>query len=132
MRVGFTNGCFDVLHVGHIKMFNYIKRHCDFLVVGIDSDKRVSSNKGPTRPFNNQTDRKFMLKSLRAVDEVFIFNNQEGLENLVKMINPDIMIVGSDYENKKVIGSEYAKELKFFRRINGYSTTSILEDTINR
>tara|TARA_B100000927_G_C16140137_1_gene339022 strand:+ start:171 stop:512 length:342 start_codon:yes stop_codon:yes gene_type:complete len=113
-------------------MFNYIKRHCDFLVVGIDSDKRVSSNKGPTRPFNNQTDRKFMLKSLRAVDEVFIFNNQEGLENLVKMINPDIMIVGSDYENKKVIGSEYAKELKFFRRINGYSTTNILEDTINR
>jgi len=132
MKVGFTNGCFDVLHIGHIKMLNYIKNQCDFLVVGIDSDSRVSKNKGPERPFNCQGDRKLMLKSLKSVDEVFIFNTEEALENLVKLISPDLMVVGSDYEEKRVVGSQHAKELKFFRRIDGYSTTKILENIANR
>jgi len=132
MKVGFTNGCFDVLHVGHIKMLDYIKNQCDFLVVGIDSDSRVSKNKGPERPFNSQGDRKLMLKSLKSVDEVFIFNTEEALENLVKLINPDLMVVGSDYEERRVVGSQHAKELKFFRRIDGYSTTKILQNIAGR
>ena len=132
MRIGFTNGCFDVLHVGHIELFSFARSMCDKLIVAIDADERVKESKGPSRPFNKVSDRKRMLESIRDIDEVRIFSTSEELENLVREVSPDIMVVGSDYEGRKVIGREYAKELKFFRRIDGHSTTKILEDTLNR
>jgi len=128
-NIGFTNGCFDVLHIGHIKLFEFVKQHSSHLVVAIDSDRRVKSLKGENRPFNNQQDRVYMLKSLEAVDEVVIFNSEQDLRELVKKYSPDIMVVGSDYKNREVIGSEHAKELKFFERIDGYSTTKIIESS---
>jgi D-beta-D-heptose 7-phosphate kinase/D-beta-D-heptose 1-phosphate adenosyltransferase len=128
----FVNGCFDVLHPGHIHLFNFAKSHGKILYVGIDSDKRVKELKGPTRPIHNQEERKFLLENIKAIDEVFIFNSEEELTHLVKFIKPDIMIVGSDYRNKRVIGSEYAKELKFFGRIDEYSTTKIIQSITNR
>lgn len=131
MRVGFVNGCFDVLHVGHVRLFEYAKSMCDRLIVAIDSDDRVRSNKGPKRPHNKLSDRALMLSSLRHVDEVKSFSTDEELISLVRNISPDIMVVGSDYIDKKVIGAEYAKELKFFGRIDGYSTTDILESSIS-
>ena len=132
MRIGFVNGCFDILHVGHIALFNYCKSVCDYLIVGIDSDERVKRNKGPNRPFNASEDRMTMLRSIRYVDEVRVFSTDAELTNLVMYISPDVMVVGSDWEGKNVIGSEYAKELKFFRRLDGYSTTKILENTLDR
>ena len=132
MRVGFVNGCFDILHVGHIRMFEFAKSLCDYLVVAIDSDDRIRSNKGPKRPFNCVEDRKIMLTSLRYIDEVKSFSTDEELTSLVKSVAPDIMVVGDDYINKRVIGSEHAKELKFYRKIDGYSTTKILESSIGR
>lgn len=132
MKKVFVNGCFDCIHRGHIHLLNYAKSLGDILYVGIDSDKRVKQLKGLTRPIHNQEDRKFLLENLKAVNRVLIFNTDEELENLVKIIEPDIMIVGSDYQNKRVIGSEYAKELKFFERIDGYSTTKIIQSIINR
>ena len=132
MRVGFVNGCFDLLHVGHIEMLEYAKSMCDHLVVAVDTDERVAQSKGPTRPFNNANDRQRMLIALKAVDETACFATDEELIAAVQRYSPDIMVVGSDWEGKKVIGSEHAKELKFYRKIDGYSTTKILEHSFSR
>ena len=132
MKVGFVNGCFDVLHVGHIRMLNFAKENCDFLIVGIDSDQRVKELKGKTRPINNQKDRKEFLLSLKSVDDVFYFASEQALIDLIKLVSPDIMVVGSDYRDKNVVGSEYAKKLIFFERIEGYSTSKIVKDFGNR
>jgi rfaE bifunctional protein nucleotidyltransferase chain/domain len=121
------NGCFDILHRGHMEMFKFAKDFEGTVVVGIDSDSRVRELKGETRPINNQDDRKFFLECIKYVDKVVIFKNEVQLEDFILSHDPDIMIVGSDYKNKPVIGSQYAKKLVFFDRIGGYSTTNILE-----
>lgn len=128
----FTNGCFDVLHRGHLELFKYAKSLGDVLVVGVDSDEKVKADKGEKRPCNELLDRIEMLESLRYIDKVYSFGTTEGLELLVKHISPDIMVIGSDWRGKKVIGEQYAKELKFFERIDGYSTTKIIENIGNR
>ena len=110
----FTNGCFDILHRGHIELFKYAKSLGDRLVVGVDSDDKVKKDKGSTRPRNRLEDRVFMLESIRYIDEVYSFNDAKGLENLVVMISPDVMVIGSDWLGKKVVGQKYAKELNFF------------------
>ncbi len=132
MKKIFVNGTFDVLHTGHLLLFEYAKSFGDYLIVAIDSDERVKEKKGPTRPINSLEDRAFMLSNLHHVDEVRTFGSDMDLKNLVKYYKPDIMIVGSDWKGKPVIGSEYAKELKFFDRINEYSTTKTIENIINR
>jgi len=124
------NGCFDVLHPGHIRMFEFArslasdKQSC--IKVGIDSDKRVKLLKGSSRPIFDQRERYKMLSALRDVDEVVVFGSDEALEDQIKMYQPDIMIVGSDYKEKKVIGSEFAKKLVFFERDLKYSTSNIV------
>ena len=105
MKNIFVNGCFDILHVGHIELLNYAKSFGNNLTVGIDSDCRVKKLKGENRPFNNQEDRKKMLLALKSVDYVKIFYSDEDLKNLINYISPDIMIVGIEYKNNKVIGS---------------------------
>jgi D-beta-D-heptose 7-phosphate kinase/D-beta-D-heptose 1-phosphate adenosyltransferase len=132
MKKVFVNGTFDIIHRLHIELLNHAKSQGDILYVAIDSDERVKQLKGPTRPIHSQEDRKFLLENLKAVNRVLIFNTDEELTNLVKIIEPDIMIVGSDYQNKRVIGSQYTKELKFFERIDEYSTTKIIQSIINR
>ena len=127
-KVGFINGCFDVLHVGHARMLRFAKDKCDFLIVGIDSDSRVKELKGESRPINNQKDRAEMLLEMECVDDVKVFSSSKELTDLIKAINPDIMVVGSDYKNKTVIGSENAKKLLFFERIEGYSTTETVKN----
>ena len=128
MKKVWVNGCFDVLHRGHIELFKFAKSHGKFLIVGIDSDKRIKELKGDNRPFNNQEDRRFFLESIKFIDHVEIFNTEEELKQKINWFSPDVMIVGSDYKNKRVVGSEHAKELLFFDRIGGYSTTKILEN----
>ncbi len=132
MKRGFINGCFDILHIGHIELFRFAKTRCDWLTVALDADDRVASMKGPERPFNSLKDRQTMLMALMHVNEVRSFSTDSELENMIKGMNPDVMIVGSDWEGKKVIGGEHAKELLYFRRIDGYSTTKILENTADR
>ncbi len=132
MKKVFVNGCFDLLTSAHLELLNYAKSQGDVLYVGIDSDTRVKQLKGPTRPIHSQEDRKFLLENLKAVDQVFIFHTEDELTGLVKSIEPDIMIVGSDWKDKSVIGSQHAAELKFFDRIDGYSTTQIIQSIIDR
>ena len=128
----FVNGTFDLLHRGHIELLNYAQTQGGHVCVGIDTDDRVREKKGPTRPIHNQEERKFFLESLKAVDEVRFFSNDKELEGLVKSYQPDIMIVGSDWKGKSVIGSYWAAKLIFFDRIGEYATTKTIEDIINR
>lgn len=132
MKKVFVNGTFDILHRGHLELLNYAKSLGDFLYVAIDTDERVKEKKGLSRPVNTLNERLFMLENLKAVDCVMHFSSDESLEGLVKIIKPDIMVVGSDWKNKSVIGSYYAAELKFFDRINEYSSTKIIQSIINR
>jgi rfaE bifunctional protein nucleotidyltransferase chain/domain len=128
MRKIWTNGCFDILHRGHLEMFQYAKSLGEYLIVGIDTDEKVKMDKGPERPYNCLDDRRFMLESIKYIDEVIVFNSSEELENLIKLNQPDMMVLGSDWKGKKVVGQQHARELRFFDRIGSYSTTNILEN----
>lgn len=132
MKKIFVNGTFDVLHRGHLELLNYAKSLGDILYVAIDIDERVREKKGSSRPVNSLEERTFMLQNLKAVDIVLFFASDCQLEGIVKIIKPDIMLVGSDWKDKPVIGSQYAKELKFFDRIDEYSSTKIIQGIINR
>lgn len=131
MKKVFVNGTFDILHPGHMKLITFASNCGDYLKIAIDSDKRVKQLKGETRPINNEITRSTMLFHVKGVDEVSIFDNEEDLIETVRTYEPDIMIVGSDYRNKRVIGSEYAKELIFFDRIEEYSSTKVIEKIQN-
>ena len=128
----FVNGTFDILHLGHLALLNYARSLGDKLFVAIDSDERVKQLKGPTRPIYDVFQRKTMLLNLKAVDEVEVFGSDEELEMWIKQIKPAIMVVGSDWRNKTVIGSQYAKRLEFFERIDDYSSTKTISNIINR
>lgn len=132
MKKVFVNGTFDVLHPAHIMLLNYAKSEGDYLHVAIDADARVKEKKGESRPIFNQEERKFFLMNLKAVDNVSLFSTDEELENTIRDYAPDIMIVGSDWKGKPVIGSQFAKELKFYDRIEKYSTTATLQTIIDR
>jgi D-beta-D-heptose 7-phosphate kinase/D-beta-D-heptose 1-phosphate adenosyltransferase len=127
MKVVWTNGCFDILHRGHIELFKFCKEHGDLLVVGIDTDERVKESKGPDRPFNNEEDRSFFLESIKYIDKVVMFSTDEELGQRLVEHNVDIMIVGSDWKGKRVVGQEKVNKVLFFDRIGTYSTTNILE-----
>lgn len=120
-----VNGTFDVLHYGHLKLLEFASSFGE-LRVGIDTDKRVRELKGDNRPFNSTENRKFFLESIKFVKEVVIFDSREELISKVKEYQPDIMIIGEDYKDQIVYGSEYAKKLIFFEKIPEISTSKIL------
>jgi rfaE bifunctional protein nucleotidyltransferase chain/domain len=128
-----VNGTFDVLHVGHLRMLKYAKDiKNSYVLVLIDSDERVRELKGKDRPINNQAERKEMLEALRFVDEVKIFNTSDELVNFIKDFNTEVMVKGSDYKGKPIIGSEHCKEIRFYDYVNGYSTTNKIQNIVNR
>ena len=131
-RKVFVNGTFDLLHRGHLELLNYAKSMGEYVCVGIDTDDRVKQKKGSSRPIHNQEERKFFLENLKSVDEVRFFSNDWELKNLVKSFEPDIMIVGSDWKGKSVIGSYYAAKLVFFDRVGDYATTETVQSIIDR
>ena len=122
-----VNGCFDVLHRGHFELLNYAKSLGTMLIVGIDTDRKVRADKGPDRPIYPLEDREYQLRSLKAVDVIHTFDSRQELEDLIKTINPDILVVGSDWKNGDVVGREYAKKVEFFDRIGEYSTTQTIQ-----
>ena len=126
-KLVWTIGWFDILHIGHIELFKYAKQQGTKLYVGIDSDEKVKEDKGPNRPFNTLDDRVNMLEAIKYIDKVFVFDNRDHLEWLIETTSPDVMVIGGDWKGKTVVGEQHTKELKFFDRIPGYSTTNILE-----
>ncbi len=125
-KVVFTNGCFDILHVGHVKYLQIAKSFGDVLIVGLNSDKSVSRLKGPTRPINIADDRAYLLAALEAVDFVVPFE-QDTPHDLIKMIKPNTLVKGGDYEGKKVVGSEFSDELRLVDFVDGKSTTKTIQ-----
>ena len=125
-RTIWTNGCFDVLHIGHIKMLEFAKSLGDKLVVGIDTDIRVKESKGSTRPVNLQDNRKEMLMSIKFVDEVVIFDSDLSLTEEIGKSGASVIVVGSEYKDRVVIGSHLAGVV-YFDRLKEFSTTSLIE-----
>lgn len=127
-----VNGTFDIVHTGHINLLNYAKSLGDHLVVCIDSDRRVSELKGPHRPINNVSDRKFLLENLKAVDQVWVFDTDAALESLLMNYSPHYMVKGSDYKGLPYIGEKFCEKTVYYDRIEEYSTTNIIKSITNR
>ena len=125
-KVVFTNGCFDILHVGHVKYLQEAKSFGDILIVGLNSDASVSRLKGPARPVNIVEDRAYLLAALEAVDFVVPFEEDTPYA-LIEMIKPDTLVKGGDYEGKSVVGTEFALELKLVDFVDGKSTTKTIQ-----
>jgi D-beta-D-heptose 7-phosphate kinase/D-beta-D-heptose 1-phosphate adenosyltransferase len=121
----FTNGCFDLLHVGHIRLLQFAKDCGDYLVVGINSDESVKKLKGENRPIVWEQDRKEILQAIRWVDDVIIFNDYTPYE-LIKNIQPDIIVKGEDWKGKRVVGEDIA-HVMFFPFVQGHSTTNLVD-----
>ena len=127
MKTVFVNGTFDILHPGHIELFKVAKSLGDRLIVATDSDGKIRKDKGPHKPINDLCYRISMLESIKYIDTVLYFEDTQGLENLIKLYSPDILLLGNDWENGVVIGRDYAKELKFLPRVGNYSSSKVIE-----
>ena len=125
-KIVFTNGCFDILHIGHVKYLQEAKRLGDILVVGINSDSSVRKLKGSPRPFNSEEDRSSIIASLESVDYVVIFD-EETPEKLIKFLLPDTLVKGGDYQNQTIAGQEFVNEVKLINFVEGKSTTLVIE-----
>ena len=125
-KIIFTNGCFDILHIGHIKYLEKSKSFGDILILGLNSDDSIRRLKGKNRPINTQTDRAYILASLEVVDYLVIFDEDTPFD-LIKLIKPDVLVKGGDYEGKEVVGQDIAKELKLVKFIDDKSTTKTIE-----
>ena len=125
-KIIFTNGCFDILHTGHVKYLEETKSFGDILILGLNSDNSVRKLKGETRPINSQVDRAYILASLEVIDYVVIFDDDTPYD-LINLIQPDVVVKGGDYEGKEVVGQNIAKELKLVKFIDNKSSTKIIE-----
>ena len=134
-RVVFTNGCFDIIHAGHVDYLSRAKRLGDILVVGLNSDSSVRKIKGKNRPINKESDRAKVLSSLYFVDYITIFNETTP-ENLIKKVRPDILAKGADWKVGDIAGSSFVKKyggrIKRISFVKGYSTTSIIKRSSHR
>jgi len=128
-----VNGTFDIVHRGHIEMLNYAKSLGDYLLVAIDTDRRVKELKGEQRPINNQWDRLFMLDNLRSVDSVRIFDSKEELISIMETYKPDVYVKGSDWKSDRPsLAEQYCKQVIYYDRVGDYSTTNTIQNIINR
>jgi rfaE bifunctional protein nucleotidyltransferase chain/domain len=129
-KLVFTNGCFDIIHKGHISYLSEAKKLGDFLVIGLNSDASVKILKGNSRPINNQEDRAYILDNLKPVDAVIIFNEDTPYK-LIKEIKPDFLVKGGDWKEENIVGfdivKEYGGKVISLSFLKNYSTTTILE-----
>lgn len=129
-KIVFTNGCFDILHLGHVEYLNEARAQGDALIVAINSDESVRKLKGPDRPINNEIDRGKMLLNLKAVDCVQIFTEQTPLE-IIKLIGPDVLVKGGDWKPDQIVGSDFVLanggEVKSLLFKDGYSTSNLIK-----
>jgi D-beta-D-heptose 7-phosphate kinase/D-beta-D-heptose 1-phosphate adenosyltransferase len=127
-----VNGTFDILHRGHLELLEYAMSCGSYLLVAIDTDRRIKELKGNDRPIINQYDRKFHLEMLKPVNEVVLFDSKEELIKIIQDYKPDIMVKGSDYKGRSVTGETYVPEVIYYERLGEYSTTNIIQRIANR
>lgn len=125
----FTNGCFDILHKGHVELLAYCKS-LGHVTVGLNSDESVKRLKGLSRPINTESDRKRILEALRYVDEVVTFHEDTPYD-LISKLKPDVIVKGGDYRAQDVIGSDIC-DVRIFDMVKGYSTTSFIDRIISK
>lgn len=129
-KIVFTNGCFDILHSGHVFYLDEAKALGDVLILGLNSDDSVRRLKGEDRPLNSQDDRALVINSLRAIDYVVIFNEDTPF-NLISEIKPDILVKGGDYKISEIVGADVVQKngglVTTIKFVEGKSTTAILE-----
>lgn len=129
-KIVFTNGCFDLLHIGHVTYLEEAKKLGDVLVVGINTDASVKKLKGPNRPIQNENDRCSILAALKAVDHTVLFAEETPI-NLIKIVRPDVLVKGGDWKIEQIVGSDfvmsYGGQVKSLNFVDGKSTTSIIE-----
>jgi rfaE bifunctional protein nucleotidyltransferase chain/domain len=128
-----VNGTFDVMHLGHMRLLQFASKYGK-VRVGLDTDERIKINKGENRPFNKLDDRIEFMSAITYVDSVVSFDNDEELIECIRQYDPDVMVIGSDYKGKNIIGGFLVKRIVFFDKIEGKSTSNILayENTSNR
>lgn len=129
-RIVFTNGCFDILHRGHVTYLAEARKLGDLLVIGLNSDASVKRLKGPERPINNESDRKFVMSQLKSVDFVEIFTEDTPL-NLILTVKPKVLVKGGDWKIEQIVGGKEVQSLGgqvfSLNFVDGYSTTSLIE-----
>ena len=129
-KIGFTNGCFDLIHPGHIALLETSKTHCDILIVGLNSDRSVAKLKGSARPIQDELSRKTILTALKAVSLVMIFD-EETPERLIKKVKPDIIVKGGDYNIEDIIGADFVRsyggEVLIIPYLEGNSSSNIID-----
>jgi len=130
-KVVFTNGCFDLLHIGHTSLFEKARSLGDVLIVAINSDKSLKGLKGPKRPLVGEKDRAKLLLALKAVDYVVVFGEQTPYE-LLKELKPDILVKGGDYKLSEIIGREFVKKVYRYPVVKGKSTTNLINTIVER
>jgi D-beta-D-heptose 7-phosphate kinase/D-beta-D-heptose 1-phosphate adenosyltransferase len=130
-KVVFTNGCFDVIHSGHIRLLQFSKKQGDILVVGLNTDESVTKFKGESRPINNIEERCELLKNLGFIDYIIIFNDDTPIK-ILSLLQPDLLVKGGDYTKENIIGKEYAKDIAIYDYINGLSSTNTILKIKNR
>ena len=130
-KIVFTNGCFDLLHIGHVSLFQKAKTLGDVLIVAINSDASLAQLKGPKRPLVPQTDRTQILAALSCIDYVVVFNEQTPYE-LLSALKPDILVKGGDYKIEDIVGKEFVKEVYRYPLVEGKSTTKLIKLIIER
>lgn len=126
-KIVFTNGCFDILHIGHVIYLNKAHKLGDKLIIGINTDASVKRLKGDNRPVNRQEDRALLLTALQFVDLVVLFDEDTPYK-LIRMIRPDVLVKGGDYKPEEVVGREFAGELKLISFVDGYSTSKVIKE----
>jgi D-beta-D-heptose 7-phosphate kinase/D-beta-D-heptose 1-phosphate adenosyltransferase len=125
-RVVFTNGCFDILHLGHVRLLQEAASFGDVLVVGVNADASVARLKGPSRPINPEYDRAYLLSALSSVDYCVVFAEDTPYE-LIKTLQPDVLVKGADYTVENVVGANLVPEVRLVNLVEGKSTTSIIK-----
>lgn len=125
-KIVFTNGCFDILHKGHVFYLDKAKKMGDILILGLNSDSSVKRLKGESRPINDENARATVMAALESVDYVVVFTEDTPL-NLIRIVAPDVLVKGGDYEIENIVGREYAKETVTIPFVDGYSTTKTIQ-----
>ena len=131
MTTVWTNGTFDILHPGHIELFKVARALGDKVIVATDTDEKIKADKGDHKPINDLCYRVAMLEAVKYIDVVHTFGSRQELEGLIQLCNPDILLLGDDWQGGDVVGIEHAKGVRFLPRVGGYASSKTVKKIQN-